>query len=185
MKFNNVVQQTKDYSCGAAALSTILTYYFGRETKEAEVLEYILNTSDTSKKTKIEKKGLSLLDLKEYAEFLGYEGGGYRVPVDVLSSLARPAIALINVKDYSHFVVLKGAVRGKVYVADPARGNMSYPVDEFTDIWNGIILVFSNPSEETIESHPLTAKMHLQGTHKYKLMETLVPMSFAIAPSDF
>src|SRR4051812_9017798 len=46
MKFDNVVKQQTDFSCGAAALATIFNYGYGRHTTEAQVLVNMLKISD-------------------------------------------------------------------------------------------------------------------------------------------
>ena len=38
-----VVRQQFDYSCGAAALATLMTYYFGDETSELNIMDLLKN----------------------------------------------------------------------------------------------------------------------------------------------
>jgi hypothetical protein len=38
-----VIKQQLDYSCGAAALATLLIYYFGEETSEPEILQILVS----------------------------------------------------------------------------------------------------------------------------------------------
>ena len=157
LKFTNVVRQTRDYSCGAASLATIMTYYIGRETSEEEVLNAILSNADTLKAERIREKGLSLLDLKTYSESLGYKVNGYKLPDyhDILK-LKIPAIVLINRRGLSHFVVVKGCIGQDVYVADPARGNRKISLEEFGEIWEGILLVCTKPDQKIIGTHALS-----------------------------
>ena len=51
-----------------------------------------------------------------------------------------PVIALLDTKGYTHFVVVKGAAGGRVFVADPALGHRVLSEAEFTAGWNGILL---------------------------------------------
>lgn len=37
----HVVKQQEDYSCGAAALATLMIYYFGENTSEKEILDLL------------------------------------------------------------------------------------------------------------------------------------------------
>jgi uncharacterized protein len=157
LKFTNMVRQTKDYSCGAASLATILTYYIGRETSEEEILNAILNRADSLKAERIREKGLSLLDLKKYGESLGYKVKGYKLPDHSnITKLKIPAIVLIDHKGLSHFVVVKGSIGTDVFIADPARGNMKISLEEFGRIWGNVLLVCSKPGGEKIESHALS-----------------------------
>ena len=183
MRYKNIVRQTKDYSCGAASLATILTYYFGRETSEEEIIRAIFSNADSETIGEVKRKGLSLLDLKNYGESLGYKGGGYRVPAHQLKTLDRPAIVLVNHKGYSHFIVIKGVKDDRVFLADPARGNMVMDLNEFLEIWNGILLVFKNPDGERIQSHALNVKPN--GLRKNEIMSRQFDLGFVRGHSEF
>jgi predicted double-glycine peptidase len=157
LKFTNIVRQTRDYSCGAASLATILTYYIGRETSEEEVLNAILSNADDLKAERIKEKGLSLLDLKKYGESLGYRIKGYKLPdYHNITKLEVPAIVLVDHRGLSHFVVVKGNIGQDVFIADPARGNIKISLDEFGKIWGNILLICSKPNGEKIKSHALS-----------------------------
>lgn len=183
LKFRDMVRQTSDYSCGAAALATILTYYFGKATSESDILTYVFTHSPAARVAEIKERGLSLLDLKTYAEQQGYKSDGYKVKADRLSRLNRPAIALINYNGYSHFVVLKGVADGQVFLADPARGNITVPVDEFTKIWNEILLIFKRPSG--MSEVPKAFYTKSNGLHKNGVLSNQVSLGFVIGPSEF
>ncbi len=139
LRFKNVVRQAHDVSCGAAAMATLLTYYYGQPATEQDLVQQMLQYGD---KAKIEKDGFSLLEMKRYAEARGFVAAGYRVDnVQGLTKLRVPAIALITVRGYTHFVVLKGVAQGQVFLADPAFGNRSRPLADFGQEWNRILLV--------------------------------------------
>jgi predicted double-glycine peptidase len=184
LKFKNLIKQTKDYSCGAAALATIFTYYFDKQVTEEEVLESVIKKSNREKIQKVKKKGVSLLDLKRYGEGIGYKGAGYRVPAHLLRTLDRPAIALINYQGYSHFVVIKGFIDDKVFIADPAQGNITWGLEKFLATWNGVLLVFENTNGEKIQSHSLEAKSNLYN-NKFGLLSRPDYFRFVIGPSEF
>jgi predicted double-glycine peptidase len=157
LKFKNIIRQTRDYSCGAASLATVLTYYIGRETSEEEVLSAILSNGNDLKVAKIKEKGLSLLDLKNYGESLGYRVKGYKLPdYHNITKLKVPAIVLIDHRGLSHFVVVKGSIGRDVFIADPARGNIKINLDKFGEIWSNILLICRNPNVEEIRSHALS-----------------------------
>ena len=157
LKFTNMIRQTRDYSCGAASIATILTYYIGRETSEEEVLNVILSNADDLKAERVKEKGLSLLDLKTYGESLGYKVNGYKLPdYHDITKLRIPAIVLIDHRGLSHFVVVKGAIGQDVFIADPARGNTKISLEEFGRMWGNILLVLTKPDGEEIKSHVLS-----------------------------
>lgn len=88
--FVNMVPQQTDFSCGAAALATILNYAYNFELTEADVIEGMLKVSDPQL---VQSKGFSLLDIKHYVETLGLRGRGYSVNPDILDRIKIPTIA--------------------------------------------------------------------------------------------
>jgi predicted double-glycine peptidase len=142
LRFKQVVRQGYDVSCGAAALATLLKYYYGMDVGEKQIIEEIFANSTDEQKQKINAYGFSMLELKHYGESLGFVGGGFKLDsVEKLAKLRVPALTLITVRGYKHFVVLKGLYRGQVYIADPAFGNRSRPLERFATEWDGVILV--------------------------------------------
>ena len=134
--FRTVVRQQYDYSCGSAALATLLTYQYGDHVSEAEIFKAMYAIGDQAK---IQKVGFSLLDLKKYLESRGYRADGYRLNAVQLTSFDRPGIAVVSVGDYRHFVVIKGVRNGKILVGDPAGGLRTFNAPDFEKIWNGIV----------------------------------------------
>lgn len=143
MPFRTVVRQQYDYSCGSAALATLLRHHYGRAVDEASIFKAMYAGGDQAK---IRKVGFSLLDMKRYlASVQGLSADGYRWTTADLEASRTPAIALVKVGAYRHFVVIKGLRDGKVLVGDPAQGLKLYPVSEFTRIWNGVVFVAKAP----------------------------------------
>lgn len=136
MRFSNLVVQEYDYSCGAAALATILQFSYGIAATEQQVIEGMLAVSD---EIVVRRRGFSLLDIKNYLERLGFRGRGYEVQPDWLPRIKVPTIALLDIKGYQHFVVLRKVAGDYVFLADPALGNRTMPIEEFVDGWNGIL----------------------------------------------
>lgn len=137
LKFQDIVRQQTDFSCGAAALATLLKYYYNQaDLSEEEVVQWLLLHCDQEA---IRQRGFSLLDLKRYALNLGYRAEGYRVEPDQLAKITIPTIILLNIKGYSHFVVLKGVRKGLAYIADPALGKRTIALKDLVESWNGLV----------------------------------------------
>jgi len=117
--FSTTVRQQYDFSCGSAALATLLTYNYGQPIGESEVFLAMYALGDQEK---IRREGFSLLDMKRYLESRGYQADGVQVSLDKLADAGIPAIALINDYGYRHFVVIKGRRGKRVVVGDPALG---------------------------------------------------------------
>jgi len=134
--FRTVVRQQYDYSCGSAALATLLHYHYNLPVSEAEVFKAMYARGDQEK---IRKVGFSLLDIKNYLASRGFQADGYKLTFEQLVKINRPAIAVVTAGAYRHFVVVKGARNGKVLIGDPAGGLRTYTNAEFSQIWNGVI----------------------------------------------
>lgn len=134
-RFNRVIPQQYDYSCGAASVATLLTYHYGRPTDEREVFRQMYEVGDQQA---IQEDGFSLLDMKTYLESLGMRADGFEMSIETLTEIGVPAIALVNIDGYRHFVVVKGVEGGRVLVGDPALGLQVQTVSQFESVWNGI-----------------------------------------------
>ncbi len=142
LRFKQVVKQGYDISCGAAALATLLTYYYGLDVSEKQLIDRAFASASEDERQKINAYGFSMLELKQLGEGFGFVAGGFRIDdVQKLAKLNVPALTLITIRGYAHFVVLKGLYNGQVYIADPAFGNRSRPLDRFAEEWDGVILL--------------------------------------------
>ncbi len=133
IKTRNLVFQQYDFSCGAAVISTLLTYYFGEPVGERQVIAGLFKEVNMQKVLK--RKAFSLLDMKKFAGARGYKAVGYLMDFDFLAELKVPVIVPVVIRDYHHFVIVKGLVGDRVIVADPALGNYTMRVGRFMDIW--------------------------------------------------
>ena len=65
----------------------------------------------------------------------------------------------IKVKQFDHFVVFRGQFGGRVYLADPVRGNVRPTVAEFCGQWQkGAILAVIKKGEKPRESSALSIR---------------------------
>lgn len=147
MPFRTVVRQQYDYSCGSAALATLLSHHYGLATGEADVFQAMYSAGDQEK---IRQVGFSLLDMKRYLEGRGFKAAGYEVSLDELMRSPAPAITVITVNGYRHFVVIKGVRDGRILVGDPAKGLATYTADEFAQVWQGITFEVEDSREAPV-----------------------------------
>ena len=143
-QYRNIVHQAYDYSCGSAALTTVLNGYLGRQFDERQIMDGLLKYGEYDKI--VQRRGFSLLDMKRLVTALGHPSGGYKGSFDDLKKLDHPAIVPIHYAGFKHFVVVKKYKEGRVFVADPALGNISFPEERFKEIWdnNVMFIVFPN-----------------------------------------
>ena len=140
------IRQQYDFSCGSAALSTLLTHHYQHQVSEAAVFEEMFERGD---RDKIRAEGFSLLDMKRYLESHGFQADGFEAPLDKLESAAIPAIVLIKENGYNHFVVVKGVRDGRVLIGDPSGGTRALTRNAFHAVWdNDILFVVTNRQEQ-------------------------------------
>ena len=134
-RFATVIRQRYDFSCGSAALATLLRYHYGGAQDEETVFRGMWSEGD---RAQIRRLGFSLLDMKRYLSTLGYKADGFQVTLDEVAKAGVPGIALINLNGYKHFVVVKGVSDDEVLAGDPSLGLKPIPRAEFQKAWNGV-----------------------------------------------
>lgn len=141
-RFKATVRQQHDFSCGSAALATLLTHHYGDPVTEAAVFEAMYARGDQEK---IQSEGFSLLDMKRYLREQGYQADGFELPLDKLVASGLPAIVLIAERNYHHFVVVKGLRDGRVLIGDPSIGARALSRETFESVWvNRLLFVVHN-----------------------------------------
>lgn len=136
-KFKATTRQQYDFSCGSAAVATLLTHHYGYPVTEQSVFDEMFALGD---QPKIRRDGFSLLDMKKYMNAHGFEVDGFTLPLNKLPESGLPAIVLIVDKGYHHFVVIKGMREGRVLIGDPSNGTRALPVADFEAMWTNKLL---------------------------------------------
>ena len=116
------VKQYDAMDCGPACLKMIAGFY-----KKSFSLDYL------RKKCYITKEGVSFLGLSEAADSVGFRTLGVKIPFDLL--MQKVTLPCIVHWRQRHFVVVYRIKDGKVWVADPAAGLITYSRAEFEKNW--------------------------------------------------
>jgi len=108
--------------CGPACLRMIAKYY-GKHYSLESLREH----------SYITRSGVSLLGISEAAEDIGFRTKGLKVSFEQLKKdVIHPCIVFWK---QEHFVVVYKIRKGKVFVSDPAFGNIVYNENEFIRSW--------------------------------------------------
>jgi len=137
IRFKSTQRQQYDFSCGSAALATLLTYHYGHVVSEIDIFERMFAQGDQGK---IRNEGFSLLDMRRYLVGIGFAADGFEQPLQKLVDANLPAIVLISEKGYHHFVVIKGSADGRVLLGDPSAGTRSVSRKHFEELWANKLL---------------------------------------------
>jgi predicted double-glycine peptidase len=131
-RFRATVHQRFDFSCGSAAVATLLSYHYDRPVTEEQVFSAMYQQGDQKK---IQREGFSLLDIKRYLAQQGFTADGFFQPLHKLAEAGLPAIVRIVENGYMHFVVIKGVDEQRVLIGDPAGGTRAMRRDAFDAAW--------------------------------------------------
>ena len=128
--------QMEALECGAASLAMILAYY-----DKWVPLEQVRRDCGVS------RDGSNGKNLLLAARNYGLVAKGYRYEPDFLRD--NGLFPCIVHWDFNHFVVVNGFKRDKVYLNDPARGNVTVSMEEFDEKFTGLCMMFE-PSEDFV-----------------------------------
>jgi hypothetical protein len=155
----NLVMQRRDFSCGAAALATLIQYYWGDRVTESyflKELDKILTPEEIHDRI---ENGLSLTDLRRVAVATGYQATMGTLTFDKLTESKVPLILGVIVDEYDHFVVYRGWDGEWIYLADPIRGNLRVHVCDFRKQWQrNAILAVAKEGEKIRDWSPLSVR---------------------------
>jgi len=157
----NIAVQGSDYSCGSAALTTLMRYYFKDSVSEDKVLKQLWNQMSPEDRKDRKKNGFTLLDLQKAAVGMGYQAVGLRPTFRELKELTDNGPILIHVvsNGQKHFAILKGVREDRLYLADPTRGNIRLSLEDFSEEWaTGTALVLGKQGFGTPTDHLLAIK---------------------------
>lgn len=146
LRTENVVLQQRDFSCGAAALATIVKHFWGENVTETQILVGILGTLTPEELQERVANGLTLTDLKRVSEKAGYVAVLGKLEVDGLRESKVPLLVGITINGFDHFVVVRGVDDQFVYIADPAVGKIRVAIRDFEKQWQrNLVLAVIRP----------------------------------------
>lgn len=161
LKQLHIVMQKRDYSCGAAALATVLRYYWGDKATEDQILLTIRRILTPEEFQDRIKNGLAISDLRRAAVDMGYLASVGTLSFGEMTKSKVPLIVGISSEGYDHFVVYRGTDCEWVYFADPIRGNIRMKIGEFVSQWQKhAALVVAKPDQEPKDSSLLSVKSY-------------------------
>lgn len=108
--------------CGPACLKIIAKYY-----GKYYSLQHLRDLCGMT------REGVSFLDISYAADKIGLRTLSVKTTMEELAhKVVLPCIIHWN---NSHFIVIYKVVKNKVYVSDPAKGLLTYHIDEFISSW--------------------------------------------------
>lgn len=140
LKFAYTVRQERDFTCGAAALATILKYHYDMPVTEDMIISMMVARYTDAEWIEKHKEGLSFEDLIYVAQKLGFQATAAVAKPEQLEKLSGPVIIQLVLKKNDHFTVLRKKTSDIAYLSDPIAGAMTLDQDEFLKKFRGPIL---------------------------------------------
>lgn len=139
-KNEHLVRQGYDYSCGSAALATLLNYYYDANVSEPMILASVLESRGIRQEAAAFENqegnnGLSFYDLSQYASTRGFKTVGIALGMEDLEKLRIPVIVFVKIRKQEHFTVLKKMDERYAYLADPSLGNIRVSHTKFREMF--------------------------------------------------
>jgi uncharacterized protein len=154
LRYDGVVEQSKEFNCGAAAVATLLKYFYNIEASEDEVMNLALASMESRGVRLFDGQGLTAYDLKAALGTKGVASRGFLVkPAALHDYFARGGLPVIIhlTKPQKHFEVAVGMIEDHIVIADPSWGRSVFPLTELAEQrgYTGVVLV-PIPSSETV-----------------------------------
>lgn len=133
LSLEDVVLQSTDPT-GAAAILATLENWRGHDVDEAQFAAELTS----------EGFGGGLAEIADAAAARGFDGRWIEVARADFPRLNVPFVAHLS-DDGGRLAIVRRVALGHVYVADPTRGQVLYPIDRFLATWTGNAFAFPDP----------------------------------------
>ncbi len=150
MRYEGVLGQTTEYSCGPAAVATLLSRFYGLDVSEGDILQRAEEYDAAAGRER--GSGISALSLKRTLLDYGVPTRGLNVSLDALvTHFEQRGLPLVLhlTRPQKHYLVGVGIAGGHVVLADPSWGRRLLPVLELeTELgFDGVVLAPMPPPE--------------------------------------
>ncbi len=121
--------QTESAECGLASLAMIAGYW-----------GYEVDLASLRRRFNVSIKGTTIKGVAEIAEAMGLQARALRLEMKNLPDLKLPCVLHWNM---NHFVVLRSVGANRALIHDPAVGERSLTLEEFSNYFTGVALELS------------------------------------------
>ena len=149
---NNVLATTP-YTCGPAALATVLES-IGIYTTEAQIAQ--LSNTDES--------GTTLYGMVTAAQYYGVTALAGRLTTN---QLAANYIVLLSINGVNHFEVIENITNSTVCLFDPNIGNINMSIDQFNGFYTGFALILNGTLPVGVIALTNTEMQNIKGDWHY------------------
>lgn len=147
-----IIKQRDFSDCGVTCLGYLIQYYGGYVPIET-----------LRQDTFTDHNGTTAFHLVETLKKYGFDSFGQKISLDRLKDMVLPCIVhFILPNGLQHFVILEKVRKKEVVLMDPAYGKRKYSFEEFSALWDGVVLlaiphtkILKLPKEKSVLDHLL------------------------------
>ena len=136
--------------CGPLSLS-IICEMLGQEV-DPETIVHMAGAIDDS--GEVRATGTSMKELADVAHQLGFKAIGMKMNLQNLEKLGAPTIAHTTQNGRNHFLVVERVINDKFRLIEVDGSIQLLSKNEFSNIWNGTVLVISKPQSSRTAEKP-------------------------------
>lgn len=151
------ISWTKEYDeafyarmCGPLSLA-IICEMLGQKV-DPETIAHLTGAIDDT--GRIRDSGTSMKQLADVARKFGFKAVGMKLSLQNLQKLGTPAIAHTKKNGRNHFLIVEEIINDKFRLIDVDGTTRILSKDEFSNMWNGAILVVSKPPQTATANQP-------------------------------
>ncbi|WP_158680005.1 C39 family peptidase [Deinococcus sp. NW-56] len=172
LRYQAVVGQTTDFTCGPAALATLLTHYYGRPVSEETFTER--SVADMQARGKEVVEGLTLLSLRNALTTESVSSAGYKLTLEQLRGVMEAGLPVVANVVYprGHYYLVLAVDEQNVLLADPSWGVRSQPIANFLNAWNGVILIPEPSDAEAAQARTQVAQQLAKYRERLERLKT-------------
>ena len=141
------ILQSSDTECGVAALAMLFSFYNAK-----------ISIEQLREDCGAARDGCKVSTLISVSKKYGFTATAYKTDIDEIRKLDEPVIAFWN---FSHYVVIKGFGKNRIFINDPAQGAMRVSFTEFDCAFTGIIIAIEPTNVISIPSNKINKKNEL------------------------
>ncbi|MBD2179261.1 peptidase C39 bacteriocin processing [Pseudanabaena sp. FACHB-1998] len=151
LRYQQTIGQTDIYTCGAAAVATLLTHFYKLSVSELEILEIAEKVMQISGK-KPQDSGINALALKQSLIAKGIDADVRESTLEKIRNYFNrgglPIVIHVTIPQ-PHYILAVGMVEDWLIVADPTLGRSMFPLETLNNQkgFSGIAII-ARPSEQ-------------------------------------
>ncbi len=176
LSFENSERQISEFSCGFAAVTTVLRTFFEINISQEKLMEEYGN--DLLK----EHRGISFLDMKKISELYNLTAIGFSVNFSAFEEFvtySKVPVIVHEMKDKKdinsgHFIIVLGEKENYFYILDPTYGEQYVSKSSLKKTMTGNILLIlppdSSPDKDTLVSYSHKKMQEILNNNKMEKM---------------